>query len=549
MWRCIIPPVNMGTRAARIKTAKTSSGHDKMAEMAQQIDQLATKNADLEERLVLMQEQCNRLLSMLYGRKSEKRPIPETSPLQPSLFGASDSVAQATEIKSTIPPEKRRKNRKRGRRPLSDKLPRIEVILDVPENDRVCACGRECDEIGREVTERLDIIPAQIQVVRTIRIKRACRGCEGSEDPTRGAVRIAPLPPQIIPQGIVTPGLLAHVIIAKYADALPLYRQETQFQRMGADICRGTLAKWVLRVAVACHTLYALLLDEVRSGPVINMDETPVQVLNEPGRANTTKSYMWVCRGGPPGHPAVVFHYHPTRSGRVADFLLGSYVGYLQTDGYVGYETVGKRAGITHLGCMAHVRRKFIAVQDSAGCTTRGVAASILDLIGELYGVERDARDRGLDFAGIAGLRAEKSRPVLGKIKKLLDDTQPRCPPSSLLGTAINYALDMWPRLEVYLDFGFLNIDNNIAENAIRPFAVGRKNWLFAGSPGGAEASAIMFSIIETAKANGLEPYSYLRHLFTQLPLASSKEEIRALLPQFVDREHIHQAKDRSAAA
>jgi len=480
----------MSEKTAPKEQCTPAASHDRMAEMAQRVDRLSTENADLKQQLALIQEQYSRVLSLLYGRKSEKRPAPESSPLQPSLFGADASAPEvpATHIKSSISSDTRRKNRKRGRRPLSDKLPRVEVVIDVPDTDRVCACGRECDEIGREATERLDIIPAQIQVIRTIRIKRACRGCEGSEDPTRGAVRIAPLPPQIIPQGIVTPGLLAHVIIAKFADALPLYRQETQFQRLGAEICRGTLTKWVLRVAVACHTVYALLLDEMRSGPVINMDETPVQVLNEPGRANTTKSCMWVCRGGPPGQPAIIFHYQPTRSGRVADFLLGSFKGHLQTDGYVGYDTVGKRVGITHVGCMAHVRRKFIAVQDSAGCATRGVAATILDLIGDLYLIEREARDESLDFAGIAKLRAEKSRPILTRIKKLLDDTMPRCPPSSLLGTAINYALEMWPRLEVYLDHGFLSIDNNIAENAIRPFAVGRNYGKFAIMSGSAAA-------------------------------------------------------------
>jgi transposase len=516
-----------------------SSDHDTVIALTRENQALRVSNADLRLKIELLQEQYKLLVSLLYGKKSEKRGAPETSPLQPLLFDepASAPVPDATPT-TTV---KAHPCRKRGRRPLPKNLPRIDVVIDVAEKDRVCECGDERAEIGREVTERLDIIPAIIQVERTIRIKRACRRCEGSADVTHGAVHIAPLPPQIIPQGIVTPGFLAHVVISKYADALPLYRQQGQLRRLGLDISRATLAKWVLQVAVACHTLYALLLDEVHSGPVINMDETPIQVLNEPGRANTTKSYMWVCRGGPLGQPVIIFHYAPTRAGRIAEKLLAGYSGYLQTDGYVGYETVGERKGITHLGCMSHVRRKFVDVQKGAGCTTHGVARSILDLIGDLYGVEREASHNNLTLDAIVALRAKKSRPVLDRIKALLDKYHPMCPPKSLLGQAINYALNMWLRLTIYLEHGFLNIDNNVAENAIRPLAVGRKNWLFAGSPAGADAAAIMFSIIETAKANGIEPYAYLRFLFKQLPLATSKAEIRALLPQFVDRSRLGQ--------
>jgi len=211
-------------------------------------------------------------------------------------------------------------------------------------------------------------------------------------------------------------------------------------------------------------------------------DETTVQVLREPDRANTTKSYMWVARGGTPGKPVVLFRYHPTRAGSVAEEILGDYEGYLQTDGYSGYEALGEREGIRHLGCLAHVRRKFVEVEKSAGKkATGGNAHAVLDLIGKLYGVEHQAEKQKLAAEQIKALRAEKSRPLLGKLKALLDARAVTTPPKSLLGRAIGYARKQWDRLVVYLEDGRLHPDNNLAENASRPFAVGRKNWLFSG--------------------------------------------------------------------
>jgi hypothetical protein len=322
-------------------------------------------------------------------------------------------------------------------------------------------------------------------------------------------------------------------------DATPLYRQEQQFLRLGLDISRGTLSSWVLQVAAACYLMGELLKEELRSGPVINMDETPVQVLKEPGRANTTRSYMWVCRGGPPERPVVIFKYSPTREARVAQEILGRYQGYLQTDGYSGYELIGQQPGVRHLGCLVHVRRKFVEVQKSANSGKAGVAQEALDLIGQLYGVERQADAKKLDFEQRKALRDQESAPILKKLKVVLTERAKTTPPKSLLGQAITYALNQWDRLVVYLEDGRLRPDNNLAENAIRPFVVGRKNWLFSGSPRGAESSALLYSLIETAKANGLDPYAYLRFLFTELPKARLESDIRALLPQHLDRSRL----------
>ena len=483
----------------------------------------------------------NKLLySILYGRSSEKqKPDSEPANQLHLTFDESEAEEPPQEEKKkeavNVGPHKRSKP---GRRPLPAEFPRIDDVRDLPDAEKVCSCGCEKKHIGNETSERLDIVPAKIQVIRTIRRKYVCPSCEGTTENEK-AVSIAPIVPQIIPQGIVTAGVLAHIIVAKFVDAIPLYRQEQQFLRLGLEISRGTLASWVLQVASVCHILGEFLKEHLRSGPVINMDETPVQVLKEPGRANTARSYMWVARGGPPDKPVVIFTYSPTREGSVAQEILGQYQGYLQTDGYSGYELVGQQPGIRHLGCLVHVRRKFIEVQKGVTSKKAGVAQEVLDLIGRVYGVERKADAEKLDFEQRKALRDQEARPLLNKLKNLLTQRGKDTPPKSLLGQAITYALNQWDRLVVYLEDGRLRPDNNLAENAIRPFVVGRKNWLFSGSPRGANSSALLYSLIETAKANGLEPYAYLRFLFTELPQTRFESEIRGLLPQNLDRSRL----------
>lgn len=495
--------------------------------------------ADHQTQITQLEQRIRLLNLIIYGPKSEKKPRTGQEQ-QLSLFDEAEQTAEEhkpqTFEEACAPASTRRK---RGRRPIPADLPRVEIVHDLPESEKTCPCGRVLVRIGEEVSEKLDIVPAKIQVIRHIRPKYACRTCEGVEDdgPT---VKTAPIPPQIIPQGIVTPGLLAHIAVAKYADALPLYRQEDQFMRLGLDISRGTLAGWMIRVAKACDPLIDMMIEEIRSGPIVNMDETTVQVLAEPGRANTTKSYMWIARGGIPEKPVVLFRYHPTRAGSVAAEILGDFKGYLQTDGYSGYEALGEREGLRHLGCLAHVRRKFFEIEKSAGNKAKGgTAHAVLDLIGKLYSVEHQAEKQKLDSEQIKALRAEKSRPILDKLKALFDARIATTPPKSLLGRAIGYALKLWDRLVVYLEDGRLRPDNNLAENAIRPFAVGRKNWLFSGHPRGADASAAIYSLIETAKANGLEPYRYLRHLFEHLPAATTDAQRKALLPQHIDPQNL----------
>lgn len=484
-------------------------------------------------------EEQNRLLtSALYGRKSEKA-IPDNDP-QLLLFNEAEASPPAEEEKpaeeTTIPKHTRKK---RGRKPLPPELPRIEEIHDLKEEEKLCGCGSQLTRIGEETSEKLDIIPAKIQVIRHIRPKYACKQCEGVESDV-GTVQIAPPPAQLIPKSIAGEGLLAHLITSKFCDGLPFYRQEKIFQRMGVDLARNTMCGWAIQVADRCRPLLSLMNEEIRSGPLINIDETTVQVLKEPERRNTTKSYMWIFRGGDPDRPIVVFQYHPTRSGDVALNYLRGYNGYVQTDAFSGYDALEYIDGITLLGCFAHARRKFFdvtkATKKGSGKEKVRLTDEALEYIKNLYAIEKKARQEGLCPDEIYQLRQEKAKPLLEEFKEWLDEKYPLTPPKGLLGKAMSYTLNQWKRLERYLEDGILRPDNNLAENALRPFVIGRKNWLFAGHPRGAAASAALYSLIETAKANKLEPYWYLRALFENLHLATMSDDYRALLPQYIDK-------------
>jgi transposase len=379
-----------------------------------------------------------------------------------------------------------------------------------------------------------------MQVIRHIRYKYACKNCEGV-DADEPAVKIAPMPEQMIPKSMASPGLLAHVITTKFVDAVPFYRQEGQFKRLGIEIPRSTMCGWAIKAAERCEPLIELLNEEIRSGPLINIDETTVQVMKEEGRLNTAKSYMWIFMGGDQERPALIYRYNPTRSGDVASEYLKGYKGYVQTDGYAGYDFLDKGEGIIHVGCWAHARRKFVEVISASG-KRKGVkgrtgnAEMAVEYIARLYAIEKEAKDQGLNAKELFERRNEKAGPVLAEFKEWLEKTYMLTPPKGLLGTAISYALKQWGRLIRYLEDGRIRPDNNLAENAIRPFVVGRKNWLFSGHPNGANASACLYSLIETAKANDIEPYGYLRCLFERLPSAHSTDDFKALLPSRIDK-------------
>ena len=420
--------------------------------------------------------------------------------------------------------------KKAGRKPLDEKLPREEIVHDIPEEEKVCACGCELTKIGEEVSERLRVIPEQIYVERHVRPKYACRNCEGSGDEEKAAVRVVPAVPSIIPKSIVTPGLLAFIFVNKYVDHLPFYRQEKLFERIGVVISRQDMSHWQGTVYNALKPLYELMKGQLRAGPVLRMDETTVQVMDEPGRSDTRKSYMWLSLGGPPGKPVAWYAYRETRSSKHINEFLDGFSGYLQTDGYEGYDTAVKAfPGIVHVGCFAHARRKFF--EASAVTKKQGKAEEGLSRIGKLYRIEQDLRSRNLDPETFCTLRKEQAEPILSSFRGWLEKSASQVPPETLIGKAVSYTLGEWDKLVRYLDSPYLTPDNNACENAIRPFVLGRKNWLFSGSPHGAISSCGLYSLIETAKLNGKNPYWYLAYVFEQVPLISRQDEWETFLP------------------
>ena len=488
-----------------------------------------------------MKEQIRCLENRLFGRKSEKISLGFQ---QISLFQTEKDdfpiAEQPEDDEIEVPGHKRKK---RGRKPIPENLPRIEVIHDLDEAEKQCECGCQKKVIGQEVSEQLDIIPPKIQVIRNVRLKYACKNCEGVESngPT---VIVAPMPEQLIPKCIGTVGLIAFILVAKFVDALPFYRQEKQFLRIGIKISRATMCSWAQKVAQRCEILLMILKKEILSGPLINIDETPVQVLKEPGRTSQSKSYMWIFRGGTQERPGILFEYHPTRAGDVAAVFLKGYKGVVQTDGYAGYGFIDNIKEILHMGCWAHVRRKFLDVVKAANKTKNGKkkpgnADHALKYIHKLYKIEKDAKAKGLTNGDLLREREEKAKPVLDEFKLWLDSKVDEVPPKSLLGKAIAYALNQWSRLVVYAETSHVTPDNNMAENAIRPYALGRKNWLFSVTPNGASATATIYSLVETAKANGLEPYWYFRYLLEKLPKAVTYDDYKALLPQYLDKSQL----------
>ena len=481
-------------------------------------EQLTTENQRYKARILTLTEQLNLALARRYAASSEK-----ISPDQIRLFDEAEveaPSAPADEAAITIPAHTRKR---RGRKKLPEALPRVEVIHALTDDERVCPHdGNPLAEVGEVTSEQLDIVPAKIQVIRHIRKQYACR--------CGHCIKTAPLPAQPIPKSLASPGLLAHITVSKYQDALPLYRQETILKRIGVDLPRATLANWMIQAGNLIQPLINLLRDRLLAHDILQMDETTVQVLQEPGKTAASKSYLWVQRGGPPTQPVVLYDYAPGRGGGVPKRLLDGFTGYLQTDGYDGYNAVVSANGLTHVGCMAHARRKFSeAVKAQGKHKKRGKAHRGLALIQKLYRVEKQAR--ALTPEARYRHRQRQARPILEELRAWLDDALPQIPPTTATGKALNYLHNEWDKLIRYLDDGRLEIDNNGAENAIRPFVVGRKNWLFSASVKGVKASANLYSLIETAKANGLEPYAYLRHLFTELPKAETVEAIETLLP------------------
>ncbi len=355
----------------------------------------------------------------------------------------------------------------------------------------------------------------------------ACAACEQG-------VSIAPVPAQMLPKTNAAPGLLAQIVASKYVDALPLYRQEQIFARHGVNLSRATQAAWIMGLIEPLTPLLNLMNERLQGSGYIRMDETPLQVLKS-DKAPQSDHWMWVRVSGPPRERIILFDYHPSRSSEAAEQLLTGTTGFLQTDGYTAYDGVARKLHLTHVGCMAHARRRFFEAikalpKDQANTTT--AAHEAVRRIDALYAIERDLKElKEKDIAQRQAIRRARAMPLLESLHAWALVRQAETLPSGKLGEAFAYLLTQWPKLVRYLEDPRLALDTNVAENAIRPFALGRKNWLFADTVKGAKASAALYSLIETAKANGLEPFAYLRNLFDELPLAKTLDDIEKLLP------------------
>jgi transposase len=333
--------------------------------------------------------------------------------------------------------------------------------------------------------------------------------------------------------------LLATIFTKKFEMHLPYYRQEKQFEQIGAAISRQDMSNWQQQAYEKLKSLFAMLKETVKSGPVLQMDETEVQVMGEAERSDTQKSRMWLARGGPDGKKVIWYEYRPTRAAYNAMEFLQGYRGYLQTDGYIGYDSAAKDLpGIIQVGCFAHARRKFF---EDAKISCKGRSAEEgIKYIRSLYAIENELLDKNMDSDVFLSERKARTGPVLEKFKAWLLKRKDEVPESSLLGKAVYYSLSQWDKMAAYLESPYLTPDNNACENAIRPFVIGRKNWLFCQSVGVAKSSCGMFTLIETAKQNGLVPLKYLAAVFEKALLASSHEDWEKLLPWNIFKSKIY---------
>ena len=495
-----------------------------------------------------LEEQLRLLRNKLFSRKSEKYNIPKEEEQQSLLFNEIETQGEEKEEekKVTVPEHKKKKG---GRKPIPDWLPVEEKIIDVPEEEKKCSCGKEYKEIGQEEIRKVDIIPPRIKVIKEIR-KKYAQNCDCVET-GKPAVITAPLPPALIPKSIVTPGFISYILISKFCDHIPLYRQEKILARYEIEITRQKMSFWLIKISEMLRPLQKYLKEALLKGDLMNIDETPVQVMKEPGRKNTEKSYMWCYRGGPPDKRVIIFQYDQSRAGKVCREFISGYRGSVVTDDHPGYGFIEKEVDMTHYLCWAHVRRKFenvikAAKKGSGKKEKTGHAGKALSYIGKLYKIEEYCRENKLIKEQIKEKRRKESVPIIKEFKAWLDGIYEKVVPKSLLGIAVKYTMSNWEKLEKYAETGHVPMDNNGAENAIRPFVVGRKNWLFSGAPRGAEASALYYSLIETAKANGLEPYYYMRYLLEKALNIKDETEFKELLPQNIDKEEFAEFINKS---
>ena len=422
--------------------------------------------------------------------------------------------------------------KKRGRKPLPEHLPRERVEYDLADDQKACPCCRHrMHRMGEAVTEQLHI-EVKAKVLQNVRFKYACRHCDRTGINT--PVVLAPMPAQPLPGSIATASTLAFALVHKYVDGTPLYRLAQAFERAGVPVSRGALGHWVIGSSERhLSRIYDALKLRLRSQPLIHGDETTVQVLKEKDREATSTSFMWAYRSGEDSNePIVLLDYQPGRGQIYPQAFLGDYHGILMSDGYTAWRTL---AGATHVGCMAHSRRRFVDAL-KARKKGGGPPEQALKFFAQLYRIESQARNEKPDKDEtrdhcIHRFRQQHSVPILNALKAWLDDIAPKVLPDTKLGDAVSYTLNQWEYLTRYTEDGRMPIDNNLLERDIRIFATGRKSWLFSDTVDGARASAVIYSLMLTCRACGIEPLAYLRHVLSELPQRATDADITDLLP------------------
>ena len=482
-------------------------------EQASAIEKQEATITQKQEQVELLQWQVDQLKRMAFGQKRERF---EADSLQlPLPFDATPGQEQQQEEQLVEKIEYVRKKQSlsahKGRVPLPHHLP-VEEVEIYPEGD---LSQLQC--IGKEVTEELECVPARFFIKRYIRFKFAPKNKEG--------VVIGELPERIIDKGIAGPGLLASILVDKYMDHLPLYRQRQRFLRENIPIAASTLDGWCKTALEKLQPLYDHLLEDTKAKGYLQADETPIKVLDKDKQGATHQGYYWVYNS--PIDKTVLFDYQPTRGASGPDRILSGFKGYLQTDGYKVYEKIGRQKDVVHLACWAHARREF----DKALDNDKARASMALLYIQQLYTVEAKAREEKLTPEQRKELRLEKSLPVLNDLGKWISKEVKTTLPKSPIGKAMRYSQERWDALSAYLYDGVLEIDNNQVENAIRPVALGRKNYLFAGSHQAAQRTAMIYSFFAICKKHGVNPYLWLKYTLENI-MSINHKNIRGLYPQ-----------------
>lgn len=475
--------------------------------LTKQLEILTTQNQQQQLLTEKLQQQLDVLLRTTFGKKSEKK--------KPT--GKDDDENSDNKGKGKPPKTGDKSKKKPKRKPLPDNLSREQIYYELTEQERTCQyCQRVCHCIGQEVTEQLEFVPAHLIVKEHIRYKYGCPlGC---------SINIAALPPQPIDKGIAGPGLLADVLVSKYQDAIPLYRQARRFQRYNVTIAESTLCDWVAASANLLEPLIPVLKKELLKNIKIHSDDTTMPVL---AKNKTITGRLWIyVADGSDGPACTVYDYSPDRTQQRPLEFLNGFTGYLQADAYNGYDIVYKSGKVVEVGCLAHVRRKFFDI--SSATKNKNIADEALAIIHEIYVFE--AKFRLLSYAQRYYLRKRFTKSIYRKFHRWLIKKRKTTIPETPLAKAINYTLNHWRALQNVFANGRLEVDNNIAERGIRPIAVGRKNFLFAGSNEGGKRMAIIYSLIETCKQNAINAFEYLRDALARLP-SHPVNKLHELLP------------------